>query len=105
STSSASVPACPRCQRPIAAARSTCLYCGAQLPPEAVPRPAEPAPMEPALAARPDRALVVVRLDGAPVTTVERELPSTGFEADQRVRRAGLQFLRLAPRDEAEREA
>src|SRR5207247_1609649 len=49
--------------------------------------------------------LVVVRLDGAPVTTVERELRSTVFEAEQRVRRAGLQFLRLAPRDEAEREA
>ncbi|HEY3119561.1 MAG TPA: zinc ribbon domain-containing protein [Vicinamibacteria bacterium] len=97
--------ACPRCQRPIAAARSTCLYCGAELPPEAVPRPAEPAPAEPAAAARPDRTLVVVRLEGASVTTVERALRLTAFEAEQRVRRGGLQLLRLAPRDEGEREA
>jgi hypothetical protein len=99
------VGACPRCQRPIAAARSTCVYCGAELPPEAVPQSPEPARTEPVIAARPDRTLVVVRMEGAPVTTVERALRLTAFEAEQRVRRGGLQLLRLAPRDEGEREA
>jgi hypothetical protein len=97
--------ACPRCQRPIAAARATCLYCGTPLPADAVPRPGEPAAADPAVPARPDQALVIGRLEAADATSVQRALGLTAFEAEQRVRRGGLQLLRRAAREEGERQA
>ena len=56
------MPSCPRCQRPVALARATCLYCGAALPSPAaaaLPEP-EPAPAPPAT-----RALLILDLEQA----------------------------------------
>jgi hypothetical protein len=94
-------PECPRCHRPVVAARATCLYCGAPLPDEIRPQPSTPAATEPAAGPRTDRVLVVLDLAGAAIDAVQRALPLTPFEAEQRVRRGGFQLLRLAAPEEA----
>jgi hypothetical protein len=88
----------------VAAARATCLYCGAPLPDEIRPQPSAPAAAEPAVGGRTDRVLVVLDLAGAAPGAVQRALPLTPFEAEQRVRRGGSQLLRLATPEEGARE-
>jgi hypothetical protein len=99
-------PGCPRCRRPVAAGRATCLYCGEPLPSE-LRREAEPTVAAEAAAAatRADRVLLVLDLAGAAADLVQGSLGLSAFEAEQRVRRGGIQFFRLAAPDEAAREA
>jgi hypothetical protein len=92
---------CPRCRRPVAAARATCLYCGAPLPAELRREAAAVTSAGPAAPARADRSLVVVDVTAAAVDAVRRSLALTPFEAEQRLRRGGFQLLRLASREEA----
>jgi hypothetical protein len=94
--------ACPRCRRPVAVARPTCLYCGAPLPEAALPQEPEPPP-PPA----PDttRVLVILDLEGAEPERVGAALGLTDLEAGQRVRRGRFQIHRLAEPEAAEEEA
>ncbi len=105
---------CPACQRPVALARAQCLYCGAALPAEAVAAAAESAralsgPALPDAEAAPPSAngvILVVDLSGAEVSVVAEALGLSAYEASLRVRRGGLQFLRVAASaEEAGREA
>jgi hypothetical protein len=104
---------CPSCGRPLALARPQCLYCGAALPgplvQEAARQAAEAAaPPSPAADAVPEgspRALLVVDLEGADAAALAEALAISSFEATQRVRRGGWQLHRIAPADEADRDA
>ena len=96
--------ACPRCQRPVAVARLTCLYCGAPLPadaralPEAEPEPARAAPDT-------KRVLLILDLEGAEPERVAAALGLTGLETGQRLRRGRFQLHRVAEPADAEEEA
>jgi hypothetical protein len=97
---------CPRCGRPVALARASCLYCGAPLEAGQVPAAAAqalPAPDAPP----PEREVVILDLrDAAPLDLAEA-LGVTAYDAAQRVRRGGYQLQRIASppsaRGEAER--
>jgi len=101
---------CPSCQRPAAAARATCLYCGAPLPAES---PAGDLAAEPAAggAEPPDtpggreRSLVILDLGEASADTVARALDLSGYEAGLVTRRRGLLFHRILDHASAEAEA
>lgn len=69
--------ACPRCQRPNAAHRSTCLYCGVAMPEPAVP----PLPVERALPPDFDR-LVAEAMAGRGVGKLRAALQATGPVAE-----------------------
>ncbi len=86
--------ACPRCRRPVALARPTCLYCGAPLPDVALPAPASAAASE---AAPEDdaRTLVVADMSRADARALAEALALLPYEAEQRVRRPGWQLLRV----------
>jgi len=112
--------ACPSCNRPVAMARPSCLYCGSPLPAEAVEEAAkgaealrapaavgeafgrdEPATAAPETGPRDNRLLLILDLTAAPaVAAVAEALGLPAFEAHQRVRRGGYQLQRL---DEADR--
>lgn len=96
-------PECPRCRRPVAAARRQCLYCGAELSaPAADPRPRTPAP--PAGlpgSALPDRVLVVVALDGMDAGRLAAAFGVSAYEAGQWARRGGYHLHRAAAAAEA----
>jgi hypothetical protein len=111
------VSACPRCARPVAAAQARCVYCGAELPPEAVAAAqAARAALEaewagsggtPA-AAGPDgpaRVLLVLDLDAADEGALARGLSLSAFEAGQRRRRGGADLHRILPVEAAQEEA
>lgn len=115
---------CPACQRPLALARPTCLYCGARLPEALVAsaRAAREALLEgpqadPAAAvetADDDRAVEAAATTGARVVVVldlaqadqhglARALGLSLYDAGQRCRRPGPQLLRVgAPPTAAE---
>lgn len=104
------MPACPACQRPVAVARGSCLYCGAPLPPELQPPAAAetsaPAAVQSTASDGPQRALVVVE-PPSPECEPERlaqALSCSAFEAAQLVRRGGPYLHRIleAPAAEAE---
>ena len=87
---------CPRCRRPVAAARRQCLYCGAELSAPAVAANARPGKSaSPAAAsaipgsATPDRVLVVVSLDGVDAPRLAAALEISSYEAAQGARRGG----------------
>ena len=94
---------CPQCQRPIAVARASCLYCGAALDPALVPVRSESAPLETPAAAE-DRALVVIEAGGCDTETMARILALSVLEAGQRQRR-GWHLHRIASPPDAEAEA
>jgi len=106
---------CPTCGRPRAAARATCLYCGA-------PLPAEPSPGAEALPAaraggegppRPGveaggstgRWLLVIDLGDAAPDTVARGLDRSLYEAGLLVRRGGWHLHRALDEGPAAEEA
>src|SRR5262245_57882155 len=107
------MPACPSCQRPVATTRPTCLYCGAELPAEAVSAaqdaarriagaPTEAALESPAAEPAPEAAprfLLVVDLTGQGVTDLARLLELPAYEAGQRERQGGLQLHRVGDED------
>jgi hypothetical protein len=94
------MPACPRCQRPVAVARATCLYCGAPLPelPAAPPRVA-------VAAAFSTRALLVLDLEQVEPRRLAAALGLTELEARQRVTRGGFHLHRLGTPGDMETEA
>jgi hypothetical protein len=93
------VPACPRCQRPVAVARDRCLYCGAPLDPSLVPAAPSAEPEPPGLAE--GRALVFLDLSQAAPGLLIEGLGLSPYDADQRVRRGGWQVHRVVAADEA----
>jgi hypothetical protein len=94
--------ACPRCQRPVAVARATCLYCGAALPSAALPLPPEPdeAPLPEAT-----RALLILDLARAEPARLCAAFGLTELEAGQWTRRGGYQLRGLLEPEDAEKEA
>ena len=115
---------CPRCARPVAAAQPRCVYCGAELPAEAVqaaaaaraaleaewaregatataPPASGPAPDTP----RPPRVLLVLEMASADEAALARALSLSAFEAGQRRRRGGPDLHRILPAPQAAEEA
>ena len=104
---------CPSCGRPVALARTQCLYCGAALPAAVVEeavRQASVAAPSPAAAADSvpvgaPRSLLVLDLEGALASALAAGLAVSSFEASQRVRRGGWQLHRIVSAEQADREA
>ena len=110
-------PSCPRCARPVASAQARCVYCGAELPGEAVAAAAaaraalesewaaaSPAAAPPA-AGGPPRVLLILEVEGADQDALARALGSSAFEAAQRTRRGGPDLHRILPEPQARAEA
>jgi hypothetical protein len=72
-----------------------CLYCGAPLPPGALP----PAAIDSPVPARADegKALVILDVEGADAKRLATVLDLAPFEAAQRIRRGGLDLWRSMP--------
>ena len=89
---------CPSCKRPVALDRPRCLYCGAALP-AAPPSDAAAPPTD----GHPgdERLLLVVDCGGAKPGVVAAALGLSRFEAQQRIRRGGLDLWRVAPQAQA----
>jgi hypothetical protein len=101
-------PACPRCRRPIATSQPRCLYCGGALSEalQADARAAASAILAPVpVATAVERAFVVVDIAGVEPAALARALGVTGFEAEQRRRRGGIQLERRLPDAEAREHA
>ncbi|MFI5006026.1 MAG: hypothetical protein ACHQKZ_01245 [Solirubrobacterales bacterium] len=101
---------CPACRRPVAMVRATCVYCGAALPAAAVEEAAKSAEavLSAAAPAGPPEAprfVLVVDLDSGTEEAVASALGLSPFEAGQRRKRGGLQFLRIAEEGEAQQTA
>jgi hypothetical protein len=104
------MPSCPSCQRPVAVARASCLYCGAPIAPEDVAAAlsaaaqvlaqTEPAPRPPD-----HRGLVILDLADANPDTLADALALPPYEAGLLARRGGLQLHRVLESSEAEAEA
>jgi hypothetical protein len=108
---------CPSCGRPVAMARPLCLYCGKPLPAAVIQEAARQAEaaasaaataaaaIAPASPAGPARSLVVVDYEGLDGAKVAAALGVPVFEIAQRIRRGGWQLQRIAPAEDAAREA
>jgi hypothetical protein len=112
---------CPRCARPVAAAQPRCVYCGAELPAEAVEAAAAAraaleadwargAVPEAAASGAPEapatpRVLLVLETARADEATLARALGVSAFEASQRRRRGGPDLHRILPAAPAAEEA
>ncbi len=101
---------CPSCQRPVAAARATCIYCGAPLPAgqQAAAAPAgrggrQEATTE-ATAAK-ERTLLVLALGGADPASLAEAVGCSRYEAELLVRRGGFHLHRVLEPTGAEAEA
>ena len=103
------MPSCPVCHRPLAAARATCMYCGAPLAPAAVSEPALPPANAVAPAAPPAeavaRALVVIEAAGARPGTLADALALPAYQAALLVRRGGFHLHRVLGTAAADEEA
>jgi hypothetical protein len=112
---------CPHCARPVAAAQPRCVYCGGELPAEAVEAAtAARAALEAewARGAAPDaastgapeapvtpRVLLILETAGADEAALARALSLSPFEASQRRRRGGPDLHRILPSAQAAEEA
>jgi hypothetical protein len=99
---------CLSCQRPVAVARATCLYCGAALPPEQLTAALAAAAREQTpLAARvgAGRTLVVLDLADANPDTLARALSLPRYEAGLFAKRGGLHLHRVLDPVDADAEA
>jgi hypothetical protein len=109
---------CPRCARPVAAVQPRCVYCGAELPAEAVEAAAAAraaleadwareaaAEAGPAAETGVPRVLLVLEVAGADEAVLARALSLSPFEAVQRRRRGGPDLHRILPAAEAAAEA
>jgi len=115
---------CPQCARPVAAAQPRCVYCGGELPAEAVQAAAAArAALEaqwaregatstptPATVAAPDpptppRVLLVLEIASADEGALARALSLSAFEAGLRRRRGGPDLHRILPAPQATEEA
>lgn len=98
---------CPRCGRPVALARASCLYCGAALAPEqvtAAAATAEAASFEAPAPAAP-REVVVLDLREGSAALLASALGLPAYEAEQRLRRGGYQLHRIVEPAPAREEA
>ncbi len=106
---------CPSCRRPVAVARASCLYCGAQLPPALVPAP--PSSKDPVSPGEPPsppaaseeeaslpRVLIVVDLESARPETLASALGLSAYEAELLARRGGFHLYRILGGELAEDE-
>jgi hypothetical protein len=105
------MPLCPSCQRAVAVARPTCVYCGAPLPVgladeiRAAARAAtEPVP-SPAVPGAPERTLVVIDLDAVTIEALAHAAERSRFEATLLTRRRGLWLHRVLAPEPARSEA
>jgi hypothetical protein len=115
---------CPRCARPVAAAQPRCVYCGAELPAEALQaaaaaraaieaqwaREGETSTATPATGGAPDtpttpRVLLVLEIASADEGALARALSLSAFEAGLRRRRGGPDLHRILPAPQAAEEA
>jgi hypothetical protein len=113
---------CPHCARPVAAAQPRCVYCGGELPAEAVEAAAaaraaleaewarEGTSSVAGLPATPDatatpRVLLVLETARADEAALARALSLSAFEASQRRRRGGPDLHRILPAAPAAEEA
>jgi hypothetical protein len=115
---------CPQCARPVAAAQPRCVYCGGELPAEAVQAAAAArAALEaewaregatstptPATGGAPDtptppRVLLVLEIASADEDALARALSLSAFEAGLRRRRGGPDLHRILPAAQATEEA
>jgi hypothetical protein len=110
---------CPHCARPVAAAQPRCVYCGGELPAEAVAAAAAArAALEAEWARGPEaaasggpeatatpRVLLVLETARADEATLARALGVSAFEASQRRRRGGPDLHRILPAAQAAEEA
>jgi hypothetical protein len=94
-------PACPRCQRRVAAARATCIYCGAPLP--AAAAPPEPEPEAPLLPAT--RALLILDVEASGPERLAAALGLTVLETRLWATQAPFRLQRLGPPQDVEAEA
>jgi hypothetical protein len=103
---------CPSCNRPVATARPSCLYCGVTLPPElvaAATRPSSALPEEapPSSGEAPaiERLLLVLDLAHSSREALARALALSSYQAGLLAKRGGFYFHRAldAPRAEEER--
>jgi len=116
--------ACPQCARPVAAAQPRCVYCGGELPAEAVQaaaaaraaleaewaREGATSTATPATVAAPEppptpRVLLVLEIASADEEALARALSLSAFEAGQRRRRGGPDLHRILPAAQATEEA
>jgi hypothetical protein len=116
--------ACPQCARPVAAAQPRCVYCGGELPAEAVQaaaaaraaleaqwaREGATSTPSPATVGAPDtptppRVLLVLEIASADEGALTRALSLSAFEAAQRRRRGGPDLHRILPAAQAVEEA
>jgi hypothetical protein len=98
------MPHCPACARPVAVARSRCLYCGAALDAEAVSEAERSTRKlrEGGYAPAASRVLVVLEHGESDPDSLGRALGLSLFEASQRAARGGFELLRTAPPSEAD---
>ncbi len=94
---------CPRCSRPIALARTTCVYCGAPLPADVVAAVLEASAPE---APRPgaDRTLVVIDVGASDAGAVCRALSLSRYDVRQLAQKSPLHLVRILPSSEAAHE-
>jgi hypothetical protein len=90
----------------VAVARPSCLYCGTAFSGETVAAAerSRAAVLAGEAAARPDRALLVVRLEGTAAGALAAALGTSGYEAAQWARRGGYHLHRVLPPGEARAE-
>jgi hypothetical protein len=115
---------CPHCARPVAAAQPRCVYCGGELPAEALQaaaaaraaleaqwaREGETSTATPATGGAPDtpttpRVLLVLEVASADEGALARALSLSAFEAGLRRRRGGPDLHRILPAPQATEEA
>lgn len=90
------MPSCPSCRRPVAVARTTCLYCGASLPSDsAATPPGAPVAGSQAAPPEPQRGLVVLEVTGVDPETLARALPVPPYDARLLARRGGFHLHRV----------
>lgn len=98
---------CPRCHRPLALLRSSCLYCGAPLPPEEVEAALRGAAEPPAGngQAIDERRLLIADLESASPETAARALGALVFEVRLWARRGRFHLHGVLPEAELEARA
>jgi hypothetical protein len=102
---------CPSCQRPVATARPTCLYCGKELPPEVLAEAKAPVSelldelsAEPGEASTSARLLLVLDLRDASPDALAEALALPTYQAGLLAKRGGFHFHRALPPQRAEEE-
>jgi hypothetical protein len=92
------MPGCPACGRPVAVARASCLYCGADLPESLRPAPAADTrserPDATEAAVGPERSLLILDLEGVEGDALAALTGQSFYDVSRLVRRGGLRLHR-----------